>query len=727
MKKKIILLLIFIVSFIGFGIEVRAVDDAHELFYSIDSVKYNSDNSKVIIKGWAFFHNYNQCGNGKCVYNNGDEYKFYRNNNVQDITKDFIYDLRNNGKGSDYYRYYAIYNDTGGFHDLSLLISINIRDSSYTNSNILYSSNCKDVSCSGGVVTLKYIPIDLFSWMCNQSEKYSTHCNGYVTNNVGFEAEIDLSKLVSGKNYYLFIKAQLSNGTSMEKGIGISNKVVDDIDKDNKHLLSNGSKLIFSNLSSGVQNGNNTGKGIKYSYNVSNKTFSQPNTSDYFSGNYTIDYVVPNDYNVDGKKFHSYFPPFYCFKDGSCGPSTWFVTENEHATITIEPPNDHVCNDSSGTIDACTGGSIENNCSKMTVRTTFEGQEISAVVSIKESSTISPGEDEDENFVDNYNSYFGIDYSKYNIVRGKTFHYALTYTNTASWSFVERDYDNVSEEEKQKRDAAIRKKMKSYYTEIGSKFSIESNDRKEFNTAGNWTCTGGTKNGFASGSTTLTCKYELKYLDIDGNGKDSYGKMRIANGVELTLGRNFYIPLDYDEDEFTWVVNGSDLTTVAVRTNSKDENETSSLLKVATDDKTCSINVVGPNFTPDTSGDPSYNPDTIYEDDKLYVYRSVSVDNPFPDGNIPGNWNNVNLINRLKNSYQNINNPDYETVPLTTSVVKQIRSLDTIYTKWDDTITSDADNSGNNSFIKNTNYFNIIRGKHCKFGLFDSNCDGRVG
>lgn len=727
MKKKIILLLIFIVSFMEFGIEANA--EEHELLYSVDSLNIESS-SKIKMNGWAFVHNYNQCGGSGCTYD------FKPTSGVMQNINDFISREQKVAASKDY-DYVAYYFSKNGTTPYKLSISINIRESNKTTDPVIYSSNCSayGAGCTDGVINLEYVPTDLFSWMCNE---VGSECQGYITNNVGFNATIDLSKLDAGKNYYFFIGVRLNNGYVGEKTIGVSKAVVpkkfDTIEGDNgksyMYSFNDGSKIKLSNLYSVVKNINNLGReGKIYKFDDNNVLFHKDSYGSFISGGkYTITAAYDyDDYKIISEKAHSYLTLFYCFNDGSCGPASWFDTESEEGfKITKEPPNDHICNVEKGVIDACTGGSVENNCSKMTVYASVNGQTISAVVSIKESSTISPGED--ENFVDNYNSYFGIDYSKYNIVRGKTFHYALTYTNTASWSFVERNYGNVSESD---GDKVIRDKMKDYYKEINkedfaAKVSIKSNDREEFNAAGIWDCKeeGGTKKEFASGSTTLICKYELKYLNVDGNGKDTYNESESSTSI----GRNFYIPSLYNKDKLTWEISGPELTTVEVRTDKVNKNVTSSLLKIEINSNSnkCYINVVGSNVTPDTSGDPGYNPDTVYKDDKLYVYRSVSVNDPFPDGNIPENWNNVNLINRLKGSYQNISNPDYETVPLTTSVVKQIRSLDTIYTKWDDTITSSADNSGNNNFVRNANYFNIIRGKHCKFGLYKPECDERV-
>lgn len=684
MKKKIVLLLIFLVSFMGFGIEVKAVDD-YSLLYDVTS--FDISETQIKIKGFAVRHNFDNDDPRIMIYfEDSSENKVYFSvDKDKDVKKNSLYDwycIRsgNNVCSSTSYRYDGVVFDA----------TLNLSD--FSNSSVFkYNTD----------YTLKI-------QVCLKNDGCS------IVENLGVPEGV-----VSGKNDDI----EINTSTNMMK------------------IYTSSSRLLSSDWGYGsIQSG--------YVYWEPYSTYKILSVikggSSCTSGSTQYDYC-PNLYELSyGYIYDRYGNKYGCVKHGITGyasvgnqcsayASAAWVKPDGLVTIKFKGSEDHICNDSSGTIDACTGGSVENNCSKMTVyATTIDGQNISAVVSIKESSTISPGED-DENFVDNYNSYFGIDYSKYNIVRGKTFHYALTYTNTASWSFVERNYGNVSESY---GDKVIRDKMKGYYTEIGSNFasnvSIKSNDRKEFNTAGNWTCTGGTNEEFvtepddksAAGKTTLTCKYELKYLDIDGNGEDSYNKLESSTSI----GRNFYIPSLYNKNEFTWEISGPELTTVEVRTDKDNKDVTSPLLNVEINSNSnkCYINVVGSNVTPDTSGDPGYNPDTVYKDDKLYVYRSVSVNDPFPDGNIPENWNNVNLINRLKGSYQNISNPDYETVPLTTSVVNQIRSLDTIYTKWDDTITSSADNSGNNSFIRNTNYFNIIRGKHCKFGLFDSNCDERV-
>ena len=296
--------------------------------------------------------------------------------------------------------------------------------------------------------------------------------------------------------------------------------------------------------------------------------------------------------------------------------------------------------------------------------------------------------------------------------------------------------------------------MRDYYNEIGNNFaanvSIKSNDIEKFNTAGTWDCTGGKKDEFVNDNktTTLICKYNLKYLYIDGNGEDTYGDiLENSNGDELTLGRNFYIPLSYKKDKFTWEVNSSSsLNTVKVRTNKDVRTPNSSLLAIdiissssSDDNNQCSIKIVDSNDVPvvpddnysgDSSGDPGYNSNIEYVDDKLYVYRTVDVNNPFPDGYIPKNWNNKDFIKRLKSSYDNLQKPDYETVPMTAEIINSVRKIDTVYTSWEDTITSGSDNSGSNNFVSNNNnstYFNTIySGKHCKFGLYNSKCDERV-
>ena len=716
MRKKIILLLIFIVSFLGFGLNVKAdlsrseyektcwsgANVDHSLTYNITKFVVDS-NDNLSINGWAFIHNCDNYGGSVPLPSEG---VWWSSRKISDrsrlVVKIVFVNESNNSK------YEKAVNFDGSVSDWSQFLKYGNSSDGwyYKNIGFNFNVNLNDVANSIGNGTI--------------SMKINASLPDYNPNWVITE---DLAVYDNRKNL-----------NKSEKIIDIADENKFEILNPSDRVRVTGNRVIHTSSRGGTWYWALTSKKSGLSYKAKNWYYDGDGMLWYelYYGNSVS--AVPSqvfsicgweyDANIDGKYGYPCYQPTNS-TDNSKAIKGIFVMAVGKIRFKFNGSSDHVCNISNGTLNACTGGSIENNCSKMTVYD--DEKNISAVVSIKESSTISPGES--GGYVDNYNSYFGIDYSKYNIVKGKTFHYALTYTNTASWNFIERNYGNVSESV---GDKAIRDKMKSYYTEIGSKFaanvSIKSNDREEFGTAGNWNCTGGTKKEFASGSTTLICKYELKYLNVDGNGKDTYNESESSSSI----GRNFYIPSLYNKDKFTWEISGPELTTVEVRTDKVNKNVTSSLLKIEINSNSnkCYINVVGSNVTPDTSGDPSYNPDTVYKDDKLYVYRSVSVNDPFPDGNIPENWNNVNLINRLKGSYQNISNPDYETVPLTTSVVKQIRSLDTIYTKWDDTITSGADNSGNNSFIRirneNSNYFNIIRGKHCKFGLYNPECDERV-
>ncbi len=701
MRKKIVLLLIFIVSFMGFSLNASAdvrrssnpicATKGKNVDYSLnyDVEDFKIVNGNLYISGWVVRHNCDNYGginldvSFRLVSSDGKVVGIDSSGNILDdfkvnfVSRDLTYD----------YCYRNVNNDTctGEYLDYN---------------NVGFNIN---------------LPLEKYlSQLSNNEWSLKIHYKFYY-----FDSKNQKIPIEGDENLAVYTtkvdSTSFKNASFKLFGVG------DKVDIIGNHVNYTKEKVYYWKLAKGyvVSKRVEGTNGSPSTYTLKNAGASA--ALDYGFNNCGFDYA--NQIGLTEKK---------CIGPGTAvdtSISSIFVKASGAVKIKYVGSNDHICNVSSGTIDACTGGSIENNCSKMTVYTSVNGQNISAVVNINESSTISPGEGID--YVDDYNSYFGIDYSKYNIVKGKTFHYALTYTNTASWSIVERNYGSVSVNT---GDAAIREKMKSYYTEIGSNFvanvSIKSNDSEKFDTAGSWTCTGGTKEEFASGNTTLTCKYELKYLYIDGSGKDSYVEEKIVNnGVELTLGRNFYIPLSYDKDKFTWEVSSSsELTTVKVRTNKENRNVTDYLLKtgINSNSNKCYINVVGPNYNPNTSGDSSGDPGNEYVSDKLYVYRSVSISNPFPDGNIPENWNNVNLINRLKNSYQNINNPDYETVPLTASVVKQIRSLDTIYTKWDDTVTSSANNSGNNNFVRNANYFNIIKGKHCKFGLYKPECDERV-
>ena len=134
----------------------------------------------------------------------------------------------------------------------------------------------------------------------------------------------------------------------------------------------------------------------------------------------------------------------------------------------------------------------------------------------------------------------------------------------------------------------------------------------------------------------------------------------------------------------------------------------------------CYINVVGSGGTGD-NGD-SCIPGTSWSDvisDGLYLYRSVNVNNPFPNGAIPQNWNNEHYISRLKNSYSN--NLDYKTQVLNLDIVNKLRDINDIYTNWNDTNTGYGNPSGKNIYIVN-DYYSKINGKYCKYGFFDDKC-----
>ena len=58
---------------------------------------------------------------------------------------------------------------------------------------------------------------------------------------------------------------------------------------------------------------------------------------------------------------------------------------------------------------------------------------------------------------------------------------------------------------------------------------------------------------------------------------------------------------------------------------------------------------------------------------------------------------------------------------VTAKIINSVREIDTVYTSWEDTITSGSDNSGSNNFVSEHTYFNTIySGKHCKYGLYNS-------
>ena len=685
MRKKIFLLLVFLVSFMGFGIDVRAEAVDYSLLYDVTS--FDISETQIGIKGFAVRHNFN----------------------------------------NDNPKINIFFEDSSGNRVVDF-------DVSKTNDS-------------------------LYDWYCQRNRDNT--CNGYFSyryDGVVFDAKLNLSDFSNSSvfkyntNYTLKIQVCLRNdGCSIVEELGVPKGVVSGKNKDieitnstdRMTIYTSSSRLLSSNWGFGtIQDGD-----VYWEQNSSYKILSVIKGGSSCTSGATKYSYCPNLYELSYKHIYG-----DCVRKGISGfaspgdqcsayASAAWVKPNGRVTIKFNGSSDHVCNISNGTLNACTGGSIENNCSKMTVYD--DEKNISAVVSIKESSNITPGEDAD--YIDNYNSYFGIDYSKYNIVKGKTFHYALTYTNTASWSIVERNYGNLSQSE---GDQAISAKMRNYYNEIGNNFvvnvSIKSNDIEKFNTAGTWDCTGGKKDEFVNDNktTTLICKYNLKYLYIDGNGEDTYGDiLENSNGDELTLGRNFYIPLSYKKDKFTWEVNSSSsLNTVKVRTNKDVKTPNSYLLAIdiissssSDDNNQCSIKIVDSNDVPDgnysgdSSGDPGYNSNSEYVDDKLYVYRTVDVNNPFPDGYIPKNWNNKDFIKRLKSSYDNLQKPDYETVPMTAEIINNVRRIDTVYISWEDTITSGSDNSGSNNFVGNATYFNTIySGKHCKFGLYNSKCDGRV-
>ena len=277
MRKKIILLLIFIVSFIGFGIEVRATEGEYDankdfsLFYSIDEFT-STGNSTIEMNGWTFFHNYNQCGNGDCKRKYYSDYGKY----TQDITE-IIKDLHGKGKNDydseikyiAYYQYCGskcAFRDSGYYYPFKLRISIIVKS---TDGSLQYRSYCDgvDAGCSEDGIKFEYIDIDLFTWMCNGNPI----CTGHITSNVGFKVSVDLSKLDKGKSYNFYIKADLYDKDNNhikgeEKQIGISPGVFDNnlsISKDSEgrpyyeYSLSNGSKLTITNIDSKVRNRNN--------------------------------------------------------------------------------------------------------------------------------------------------------------------------------------------------------------------------------------------------------------------------------------------------------------------------------------------------------------------------------------------------------------------------------------------------------------------------------------
>ncbi len=745
MRKKIFLLLVFLVSFMGFGIDARAEAVDHSLNYDIEKFEL-SDNNILTIEGWGFIHNYDNYGYGTGV-------ESYYSNNIN----------RSLNESAALHLYFY-------FRSGNSIVGKNFDGSYAEEVSFIVGSDFTYDMCYKGSDTNQCVG------------------NSYVYKNLKFKINIDLNKYFgifnSGSNYSLYLLGRLGN---VEKEVevavaeGVTNKTATEmfeisklsnkIDVSGNHIIFSGSDFwrLTSNDSNLFYYGRRgkTKSGDYYDYILyygdtlcvdgsAPRNGWDCSTTKFGPG----DYLIGCGWNFDGKIDSpngdgAHYTTRKCIQPSSSESDNYkiisarFVNVIGSVKIKFKGSSDHVCNISNGTLNACTGGSIENNCSMMTVYD--DEKNISAVVSIKESSNITPGEDAD--YIDNYNSYFGIDYSKYNIVKGKTFHYALTYTNTASWSFVEKNYGNVFESD---GDKVIRDKMKDYYKEINkedfaAKVSIKSNDREEFNAAGIWDCKekGGTKKEFASGSTTLICKYNLKYLYIDGNGEDTYGDiLKNSNGDELTLGRNFYIPLSYEKDKFTWEVNSSSsLNTVKVRTNKDVKTPNSSLLAIdiissssSDDNNQCSIKIIDSNDVPDvpdgnysgdssgdSSGDPGYNFNSEYVDDKLYVYRTVDVNNPFPDGYIPKNWNNKDFIKRLKSSYDNLQKPDYETVPMTAKIINSVREIDTVYTSWEDTITSGSDNSGSNNFVSEHTYFNTIySGKHCKYGLYNSKCDERV-
>lgn len=712
MKKKIILLLIFLVTFMGFGIEVRAIED-HSLNYDIETMEI-VDNKNLHIKGWVVKHNYHNYGGNNLLVSFrfvNDDGRVVGVDSEGNILEDFK--VKFNDKSLTYA--YCFKNS----------------DDKCIGNNYKYENVGFDI----------YIPLENYlsqlsndTWSLKIYSKYKVNDSAFI-----YDME-DLA--VYEEN---FNKDSFKNAYVNLSGVGSKVDVI------GNHVRYNGNDNFYWKLTAG--------KDVER-YTVGEKEESTKyNVSRYKLKNGGIDNA--KEFSLDNCGFEKRLDVNYVNKK-CIGPGS---ASEDYILSTFVKPNgaikfkytggdtkpDSVCINEDKSINSCSSANLSYNCDKMKIKTTgngtSDGTVLTAYVKLKEYGRFT------------MSSYAG---KNVEVVAGQGFAIGMSYMYNLSWEMSDIVCNGFDE---QKCHELLYKKLNSLSfknvssdilennlnnTGVSEKKSFKENTDENLSSAGSWECNGGLNDyseGETSGAATIICQYKIKdaYINFDTNYityVNKNGEDRFKN-----LGSYFYIPLNYSDSTFSWNVVSDNISLVKVRTvkenysfsdshnwnintdGSLDDSgnvksgcyvnvKKGSIVPVPEDPSNPEFNVVYRSVDTDISSDES----TLDSNLKLYYLdEGTNWYNYFYDINDDGSIDlNNSHFNRIKNTFNNLH---YETVTLTNSKINSfLKSYDSeSYTSW-----KNVDSNGISKFI-NSDYFDVIKNRndiHCKWGEFnEATCD----
>ncbi len=728
MKKKIVLLLIFLVTFMRFGIEVKASRDRprcdvgthkdYSLNYDIE--KMEVVDKKLHISGWVVKHNCDTYGGE----NFSVSFRFVNGTNIVgvdsngEILKDFKVNFNNRSL-----TYAYCYKDANG---------------NCTNTYFIYDSVGFDI----------YIPLDEYLSQLSNNEWslkiYSKFRYYDSSGNQRFMNDEEDLAVYEGN----FDSESFKNSSFKLTGIGSKVDII------GNHVRYNNEDNYYWKLTAGIN-------GIKryevagkewysdygiYRYKLKNggasaaKNYGFDNCGfDYANevGLYTKDCIGPGD-ETETYILSTFVKPYGVIKfkytgDGDTKPDSVCINENK-------------------SINSCSSANLSYNCDKMKIKTTSNGASdgtvLTAYVKLKEYGRFT------------MSSYAG---KNVEVVAGQGFAIGMSYMYNLSWEMSDIVCNGFDENECHKKlydklnSLSFKKNVSSgtlqsnlNNTGVSEMKKFKDNTDENLSSAGSWECNGGLNDyseGETSGAATIICQYKIKdaYINFDTNYityVNKNGEDRFKN-----LGSYFYIPLNYSDSTFSWNVVSDNISLVKVRTvkenysfsdshnwnintdGSLDDSgnvksgcyvnvKKGSIVPVPEDPSNPEFNVVYRSVDTDISSDES----TLDSNLKLYYLdEGTNWYNYFYDINDDGSIDlNNSHFNRIKNTFNNLH---YETVTLTNSKINSfLKSYDSeSYTSW-----KNVDSNGISKFI-NSDYFDVIKNRndiHCKWGEFnEATCD----
>lgn len=724
MKKKIILLLIFIVSFMEFGIEVKASRDRPRCDVGIHkdySLNYDIEKMEVVdkklhISGWVVKHNCDTYGGE----NFSVSFRFVNGTNIVgvDSNGEILKDFKVN------------------FYNRSLTYAYCYKDASKncTNTKYIYDSVGFDI----------YIPLDEYlSQLSNNEWSLKIYSKFMYYDSSGNQKSIideeDLAVYEENVDINSF-----ENSSFKLTGIGSTVDII------GNHVKYNGEDYYYWKLTAGMN-------GIKR-YEVAGKEWS----STYGIYRYKLKNggaSSAKSYGFDNCGF-DYANEVGLYKKKCIGPGeeieTYILSTfvKPYGVIKFKYTGgdtlpDKVCTIGNDKIDSCESKNLLYNCNEMKIRTKSDnGTILAAYVKLKEYGRFS------------MTSYAG---ENVKVLAGQGFPIGMSYIYNLSWEMSDFVCNGVA-------DITCYQKLYKKLYDLSFKDVSDGNLQLKLNTsgvseneinkfkdetdenlsiAGSWECNGGLNDyseGETSGGATIICQYKINdaYIKFDTGYityKDKSSENRFKN-----LGAYFYIPLNYSDSTFYWDVISDNISLVKVRTmennydfvenngwyiNTKDNvddsgnNQSKCFVEVkkgsigppgsGSDD---GINIVYRSVDTDISNDES----TLDSNLKLYyLEEGTNWYNYFYDVNDDGTKSlNRSHFSRIKTTFDNLH---YSTKTLTNSKINSLlKDFDSEnYTNW-----NNVDSNGISGLIS-SDYFNVINtgGKiHCKWGEFNKlTCD----